>query len=547
MGLAVSQIRLLALTSRKADIELQMQVDAKRKQMLTRQSTELSNQYYQRLQNSSIQYATSSGYEDVDYSFLMGYSVGGHITDEFFNQIMTGSDQNIAAKTENRMILTNQFGEVIVDNDLAKYIASADLQQSDGSILEKTSRAIYNMIEAKSVGTQQQLSALYNELSAVGSIDDALNCIQIMIKNGGYMSGGTLYKSAATGEYYKTYASAQDAENGKDVADSEIVKPIAGYCYDIKDQTGKSLKVSRFYDGVKFLDSMTQQYCKYLGNLISYFAPIMSAALLNGMSANVTANANGGRASIDVADENYKPTSASGLEYGDSSSTYAGIKYSGKYVADDGTEQNVNGATISTTDTTINNDECLRTAIKYFSSSDGANINFVKVGYQDPSTGVTLYKYYAKGEDDISDPSNTYMSIKRISQSEYNDCVSVTVDSNKGYVVAQDKEKLQAGFNSGTFQLAMVSDSSRGILKKNTLMNYFTSMHYVVDRTDTSKREEITAWFNAEQAIISEKETYWDTEIQNLSTELNSVNTEIESVKKLKSDAIKSVFDWGGN
>jgi hypothetical protein len=72
-------------------------------------------------------------------------------------------------------------------------------------------------------------------------------------------------------------------------------------------------------------------------------------------------------------------------------------------------------------------------------------------------------------------------------------------------------------------------------------------MNYVVERTDTSRREEITAWFNTEQAAINEQETYWDTEIQNLSPELSSVNTEISSVKQLKSDNLKSVFNWGGN
>ena len=59
MGLATSQVRLLALTTRKADIELQMQVNSKRKQMLTRKSTELAQQYYSRLQDANVQYATS--------------------------------------------------------------------------------------------------------------------------------------------------------------------------------------------------------------------------------------------------------------------------------------------------------------------------------------------------------------------------------------------------------------------------------------------------------------------------------------------------------
>lgn len=108
-------------------------------------------------------------------------------------------------------------------------------------------------------------------------------------------------------------------------------------------------------------------------------------------------------------------------------------------------------------------------------------------------------------------------------------------------------EKLQAGFKSGTYQLCMVTDAAKGLYHKNTTLEYFTHMNYVVQKTDSSKREEITAWFNAEQADISEQETYWDTEITNLSTELNSVNTEIDSVKQLKSNAIKSVFDWGSS
>ena len=90
MGLAVSQVRLLALTTRKADIELQMQINSKRKQMLTRKSTELAQQYYQRLQNSTIQYATSNGYEDVNYDYIMGQQVDGNYTSDFMSQVLFG-------------------------------------------------------------------------------------------------------------------------------------------------------------------------------------------------------------------------------------------------------------------------------------------------------------------------------------------------------------------------------------------------------------------------------------------------------------------------
>ena len=113
------------------------------------------------------------------------------------------------------------------------------------------------------------------------------------------------------------------------------------------------------------------------------------------------------------------------------------------------------------------------------------------------------------------------------------------------YNNALDTELLQDGLRSGFYQLAMV-DPATGIEKKNTTLTYFSHMNYVSEKLSTEMREKITAWFNVEQQKISEKETYWDSEITNLSTELTSVNTEIESVKTLKSNNIKSVFNWGG-
>ena len=44
---------------------------------------------------------------------------------------------------------------------------------------------------------------------------------------------------------------------------------------------------------------------------------------------------------------------------------------------------------------------------------------------------------------------------------------------------------------------------------------------------------------------LNEKENYWDSEITQLSTELNTITTEIDSVKKLREDAISSTFKWG--
>ena len=96
---------------------------------------------------------------------------------------------------------------------------------------------------------------------------------------------------------------------------------------------------------------------------------------------------------------------------------------------------------------------------------------------------------------------------------------------------------------SGTFQLETVNDD--GNYDTGTSLTYFITAGLVQERTDSSVREEITAWYEAEKARISEKEDWLDLENQDLSTELEAINTEIQSIQSLIDDAISSVFDWG--
>ena len=444
MGLATSQVRLLALTTRKADIELQMQVNSKRKQMLTRKSTELAQQYYSRLQDANVQYATSNGYEDVNYNYLMGQSKDGLINDDFLQQVATMSDQGFAQKSENRMILTDQYGQVILNNELALVAESAKRQYSQLSVTTQSAHAIWELLQQNQDVTA--IASVFQQLQRMGE-DKAIAAMELMLKNGGYKSGGTVY----TQDEVTFYSSAQAAGGTANTSEKDIVKLQKGYCYEVLNPSGVIVNniSGHMYDGSKFVD-LTTQYAKYLGNIISYFGPMISAAIQNGSSA-----------SNDIDKQ----------------------KNDGYNVQGDTWTYSKNGIT--------------KTG---------------KLG-----DGEAVYKY------------------------------TITDGGNKRYTQALNTEKLQAGFKSGTYQLCMVTDAAKGLYHKNTTLEYFTHMNYVVQKTDSSKREEITAWFNAEQADISEQETYWDTEITNLSTELNSVNTEIDSVKQLKSNAIKSVFDWGSS
>ena len=109
--------------------------------------------------------------------------------------------------------------------------------------------------------------------------------------------------------------------------------------------------------------------------------------------------------------------------------------------------------------------------------------------------------------------------------------------------MATNDDYVSDALSSGTFQLATVNDE--GNYDPDTSLTYYVTSGLVAQNNNSEVREEVTAWYEAEKARISEKEDYLDIDMDNLSTELESINTEIQSIQSLIDDAISSVFDWG--
>ena len=545
MGLAVSQVRLLALTNRKADIELRMQIDTKRKMMLTRKSTELAQQYYSKLQNSNIQYATSAGYEDVNYHYLMGETdVSGQYNASFLQSLAVNSS-TLVKKNENNMILTDQFGKVVANNTIASIVAKTEDAYPYESTAKKTCYAIIELIneyksktipESENGGTtaMQLLYKMFKD-STGEEVDEvkkkllAQNMIY-MLENGGYKGNRIIYSKSGTAEG-PFYLSASEAKEGKGgqlgISDLEL-----GCCYEIRDANSAIVQTSCYFgskssDGTDraFIKEMTLQQVKYLSNLISYFGPIISAAIQNGTSSTA-----------EVVPQERTNTAQKRVAHDD----YYIYQLNGQKPLSDSDSGNV---TFGPDETKESITQKINSICNYANGSGASNAGlisgknaYVAVKDKDGIEHYFIFRY-----------QGGHFECSEIDKSKYYEGYTTSISDNSTYLTAQNTEKLQAGFRSGTYQLAMVTDTKHGIYHKNTTMNFFTHMNYVVEKTDSSKREEITAWFNSEQAEISEQETYWDTEIQNLSAELSAVNTEISSVKQLKSDNIKSVFNWGGS
>lgn len=107
------------------------------------------------------------------------------------------------------------------------------------------------------------------------------------------------------------------------------------------------------------------------------------------------------------------------------------------------------------------------------------------------------------------------------------------MDHNKNYI--------SDALVTGSFQLAQVND--QGGYDPDTSLTYFIMSGLVLEKTDSSVREDITAWYNAEKERINFKESLIDLEIQDLSTELEVTKTEIETLKSQLEDDMKP-YDW---
>ena len=114
MGLACSQIRLLTLTARKADCEYGISIDSMQKMALSREQTQLSQEYNSKLKAKQISYYANGKYNKINYSYLMGYGNN-------FNAVLNGSQP---LKSQNSMILTDFKGQVVMSKAYASAITS---------------------------------------------------------------------------------------------------------------------------------------------------------------------------------------------------------------------------------------------------------------------------------------------------------------------------------------------------------------------------------------------------------------------------------------
>ena len=476
MGLAVSQVRLLALTSRKADVEMQIQLNSKRKTMLTREATDLAKLYYAKLQNTKIQYSTTNGYKDVTYGYLMAQDSA-----TFFDSIIN-ADGKVDRKTTDSMILTDTYGRVILSDTMLNVVVSTlnkdttptGTTQDNMTVEDLTLASMEQLLilysgnndNSLGVGTSTaagQLSQVFQSLYTGEAWKDPTDATsqrhpeigETVLKHllrEGYQSGGTLYYDDAGGTGYYT--------DPKMTADSKVT-PTSGTFYIIKNASNLSLiggtegasgvmyweGSSPDGSGVPYVPGLNSVNAKQLASMFSYYGSMFSAAFNGSRTWNETETIDGPKKQLSV---------------------------------------------------------------KHFNVA-------AKLGQREITNadGTKDTEYY------------------------------VVNGGNSKYTTVSNVDNLQAGLKSGLYQLVNVTSPVTGGYAKAQGLDYFETQNYVVEKADSAARDTVTAWYDAARADLESKESYWDSEITALSSELNSITTEIDSVKKLREDAISATFKWG--
>lgn len=170
MGYSASQVSLLALTSRKADIAWELEDCSLKKQTLTRDMSRVTKNYHDALNTKVYKWSNNSGvsYSDISYSTLMRPS---------------------QANGNKPYLLTNQSGKVVLDSKYKKYAEMISPNGAPGGDWESNREKIISEltgISPEKIRQSQELRVdLDNKADKINDLQDEVDKAYIKaFKNG---------------------------------------------------------------------------------------------------------------------------------------------------------------------------------------------------------------------------------------------------------------------------------------------------------------------------------------------------------------------------
>ena len=598
MGLAASQVRMLSLTSRKASIERDILQGSHRKIALSREMNNLANEYYDALSAERLMYLSDAGeYTKLSYKYLMGQPGGienidvksdkspilidtnsGQVvlSEAMANYIgdpeaLKGSADNIYKAIARLCGDANiasldgapSYLQFSVDPDLIKDICTGKYDSFDETDLTKAINKYYltatfiNPDNGSIGGTTVEAYQLYRDMDTVGDMftwnygtNDAVHTSEL-IATGTVAGTGLKWAQALNEDSTNTliFLNKGHTTLDSDNVESTLKDLVNGLASDYAAHTGFDIK--------DLQGAVNQTVSEFLENTQDEFV------------------ANVGSINTIVGTTAYKAVFSSGA-YGNDSNCLRAYKYSSNnvnYIGFDpsalvtyfyaaimgegvGYISNENGMDSYVINPNTNTLMMLPEQVgtwnyetntfeddwnQAFTSSNASNAP-ATYGNKDKH----LFQHFVPAGENLTQWMQNFRDLINDVKFYY---PIVTACAKFGYTTdyahhLQDSEYLDNNIQNGVFQL-MGFDTDIFSLDSYKDTDYYLLTSEFSKMNDPAQQAVITAWYETEKAEINAKETYWDTLIENLSTELNEITTEIESVQSLLDDAVKKTFDWG--
>ena len=537
MGLAAGQARLLTITGRKSDCEYQSMSLSHQKLALSRQLTDISNEYQNSLDQTKLiydYYGTGDESNPLSYGILMNPSTLNNYMPILLTDPKGRATLNskLAAAARAAGIPQEGFGSLPSEDVRNKFIESL---AGAGVITDKLSETIQGLPYNQAAGIGGGSTVAITTQS--GGLDDLINYLnnngsQITVNLSGSsaefrkQSFGMSYKDASGNQETKTIDSTDD----KASATLDLGKLLSGEetlsIYSNKDN-GKSMGNSQYLQSVvsDILDQLDAAFTEVfdLGDNISQNALEYARGAIGNIYTPLEENGN------------YKDKPGTGPKSGNASDCigWASDTYKGGWLIHTGHNH-------SRYKLDINN--MVKAYLTYIQ-------DFVNGVSKTDSKGDDLYKVnpgWIQGSNLVTDDS-TYTYTWKVGSSVSSDDTALATfyDSLFNQLCMngwtendniEDNEYLQEMLKSGMLFISKPSDD--GYYYQG---NYATDS-YIKEVSDDTKIAQAEAKYNTEKAKLNSKEETLDLKMKNLDTEISSLTTEYDTVKNTISKNIEKSF-----
>ena len=547
MGLAAGQARLLTITGRKSDCEYESMRLSHQKLALSRQLTDISNEYQNSLDQTKLiydYYGTGDESNPLSYGILMNPSTLNNykpilLTDP---KGRTTLNSKLAVAASAAGIPQEGFGTLPSENVRNKFIHELGEQNVITKNLATTIQGLpYN--QTAGIGGGTTVAAI----TTSGNVDDLIKYISNSSMNIDVTVPANINKDVYQGEFH-----IMSSDSSKDSGyirgnNSQITKTfnlgdllsttnptqLSLFLYSNHtggDNAGPSQTLVDRANGI--LDNVLDQVGSYMSNLLDlgdgYTSQALEYAYASVQALYSSKNLSSGSEGTNWV--GYLPGDGNS-ESRAKADKYIGWTSGGKHK----NNHNRGNAAIS-----INN--LLQAYITYFadfingvSKTDinGKDLYSADKGEKSNSNLIKDDKTYQFTWKTGTSVSSDDTALATFYDSLFNQiCLNGWTENNN----IEDNEYLQQMLKSGMLFISKPSDD--GYYYQG---NYATD-NYIKEVSDDTKIAQAEAKYNTEKAKLNSKEETLDLKMKNLDTEISSLTTEYDTVKNTISKNIEKSF-----